>query len=143
MTSIAPSFYTPNDRMMPPTQQPQGMGLFGPMIGQITQSYAQEEVMPYFQNIMQDIQSKFPNAFDQMQPRQPGVGRPIGGGFPSIMDYLKNNGVPQTNAVMPTTPAIQAQPQQPFQQASQNASFDRMSNTFGGIGALLGTNTKM
>lgn len=139
MTSIAPSFYTPKDPRMPTPQQPQGMGLFGPMIGQITQSYAQEEVMPYFQNIMQDIQTKFPNAFDQMQPRPPGVGRPITGGFPTnIMDYLK--GGSQTNTVMPTSPAIQAQP---FQQASQNASFDRMSNTFGGIGALLGTTTKM
>ena len=134
MTSIAPSLYNPDNRMMPSTQQPQGMGLFGPMIGQITQSYAQEEVMPYFQNVMQDIQSKFPNAFNQMQPRT------MGGGFPSIMDYL--NGGQQANTVMPASPAIQAQPQ-PFQQASQNASYDRMSNTFGGIGALLGTTTKM
>lgn len=140
MTSIAPSLYGfPDDRRMPSPQQPQGMGLFGPMIGQITQSYAQEEVMPYFQNVMQDIQSKFPNAFDQMQPRPPGGGSPITGGLPrTLLDYF--NGGSQTNTAMPTSPAIQAQP---FQQASQNASFDRMSNTFGGIGALLGTNTKM
>lgn len=134
MTSIAPSVYG-----FP--QQSQGMGLFGPMIGQITQSYAQEEVMPYFQEIMQGIQSKFPNAFDQMQPRMPSIGNPMTGGMPkNLMDYF--NGGSQTNTVIPTNPAIQAPPQ-PFQQASQNASYDRMSNTFGGIGSLMAPNMKM
>ena len=134
--------YQPNGlSILQPQQNPQGMGLFGPLIGQISQSYTQEEVVPYFEGLMQDIQGKFPNAFDQMQPRPPGVGNPMTGGFPrNIMDYFNSGS--QTNTVIPTNPAIQAQPQ-PFQQASQNASYDRMSNTFGGIGSLIGNNVTL
>ena len=135
MTSIAPPFLNGFP------QQSQGMGLFGPVIGQITQSYAQEEVMPYFQEIMQGIQSKFPNAFDQMQPRMPSIGNPMTGGMPkNLMDYY--NSGQQINTINPGSPVIQAQPQ-PFQQASQHASYDRLSNTFGGIGSLMAPSMQM
>jgi len=135
--------YQPNGlSILMPQQNPQGMGLFGPLIGQISRSYTQEEVMPYFEGLMQDIQGKFPNAFDQMQPRPPGVG-----GFFTPRNPLQdifqngpyNTGQPKTltGDVTPMQSATQqAMP-------SQNASFDRMSNTFGGIGSLIGNNVTL
>ena len=129
--------YQPNGlSILPPQQNPQGMGLFGPLIGQISRSYTQEEVMPYFEGLLQDIQGKFPNAFDQMQPRPPGVGNPFMPRNP-LQDIFQNG---PYNSGQPKT-AIQSATQQAM--PSQNASFDRMSNTFGGIGSLIGNNVTL
>ena len=103
----------------PKTPPPTGMGLFGPLIGQISRNYTQEEVMPYFQNLMNDIRGKFPNAFEQSFQQNPNIYQLVDS-FPTPNMTPNNSGI-----------------------ASQNASYDKMSNTFGGIGSLIGNSVTM